>query len=54
MFKKIVYGEWQDNAMQVKFTDIDYFVISDGASYVAQGESPFQRYDLFNLISFLN
>lgn len=32
----IVYGEWQDRTMAVKFTDIDYFVFNDAALYVTQ------------------
>ena len=32
----IIYGEWQDRTMAVKFTDIDYFVFNDAAAYVTQ------------------
>lgn len=39
----IAYGEWQDRTMAVKFTDIDYFVFNDAASYIAQGKSPYLR-----------
>jgi phosphatidylinositol glycan class M len=32
----IIYGEWQDRTMAVKFTDIDYFVFNDAAYYITQ------------------
>ncbi|VWU52374.1 GPI mannosyltransferase I, putative [Hepatocystis sp. ex Piliocolobus tephrosceles] len=38
------YGEWQDNNLNVKFTDIDYYVFSDAAKYVLQNKSPYNRY----------
>ncbi|KAK1326745.1 GPI mannosyltransferase 1 [Acorus calamus] len=39
----IVYGEWQDAHMEVRYTDVDYLVFSDGAALVAMKESPFGR-----------
>ncbi|EPZ34368.1 Peptidase M41 domain-containing protein [Rozella allomycis CSF55] len=39
----LLYGEWQDKNMEVKFTDIDYSVFTDGAKYILQGESPYKR-----------
>lgn len=30
----ILYGEWQDKTMAVKFTDIDYFVFHDAATFL--------------------
>ena len=29
--------------VQVQYTDVDYYVISDGAKYISEGESPYQR-----------
>ncbi|CAH9133678.1 unnamed protein product [Cuscuta epithymum] len=39
----ILYGEWQDRHMEVRYTDIDYFVFSDAAALMAKGESPYKR-----------
>ncbi|CAH8362386.1 unnamed protein product [Eruca vesicaria subsp. sativa] len=39
----IIYGEWQDANMEVRYTDIDYIVFSDAASLMASGESPYKR-----------
>jgi hypothetical protein len=41
----IIYGELQDSFMEVKYTDADYIVISDAASLVASGHSPYYRTD---------
>ncbi|OWF34777.1 GPI mannosyltransferase 1-like [Mizuhopecten yessoensis] len=37
------YGEWQDKTMAVKFTDVDYYVVSDAARLLHQNMSPFHR-----------
>lgn len=39
----IFFGEWQDLKMNVKYTDIDYWVLSDAASLMLEGKSPFGR-----------
>lgn len=39
----IIYGEWQDTHMQVRYTDVDYLVFSDAAELVASGMSPYKR-----------
>lgn len=51
----IVYGEWQDSHMEVRYTDIDYFVFSDAADLVSKGKSPFERstYRYSPLLAFL-
>lgn len=51
----ILYGEWQDSHMEVRYTDVDYLVFSDAASLMASGKSPFQRstYRYSPLLAFL-
>ena len=39
----LLYGEWQDRYFAVKFTDIDYYVFSDAAKLIVEGQSPYQR-----------
>ncbi|VFQ88982.1 unnamed protein product [Cuscuta campestris] len=39
----VLYGEWQDAHMEVRYTDVDYLVFSDAAALMAKGESPYRR-----------
>ncbi|KAF9620853.1 hypothetical protein IFM89_015094 [Coptis chinensis] len=39
----IIYGEWQDSHMEVRYTDLDYLVFSDASSLMATGMSPYKR-----------
>ncbi|XP_010683025.2 GPI mannosyltransferase 1 [Beta vulgaris subsp. vulgaris] len=39
----IIYGDWQDSHMEVRYTDVDYLVFSDAAALMSSGESPFKR-----------
>lgn len=39
----VCYGLVQDSYLAVKYTDIDYAVYSDGARYLHDGQSPYQR-----------
>ncbi|XP_019162436.1 PREDICTED: GPI mannosyltransferase 1 [Ipomoea nil] len=54
-FFLILYGEWQDAHMEVRYTDVDYLVFSDAAALMAKGDSPYKRstYRYSPLIAFL-
>ncbi|KAA6404281.1 MAG: putative GPI mannosyltransferase 1 [Streblomastix strix] len=39
----IVYGLWHDSKMELKYTDIDYTVLTEGSKYAVEGQSPFYR-----------
>ena len=43
-FIMIIYGEHHDRNNSLKYTDIDYHVITDGAREVSEGGSPFDRH----------
>ncbi|CAH1445172.1 unnamed protein product [Lactuca virosa] len=51
----IVYGEWQDTHMEVRYTDVDYLVFSDAAALIVSGKSPYKRstYRYSPLIAFI-
>lgn len=40
----IVYGEWQDRNLEVKYTDVDYWVFSGAATAILNGKSPYVRH----------
>lgn len=39
----LLYGLWQDANSPMKYTDIDYFVFTDAARFIARGQSPYAR-----------
>ena len=39
----VVYGSIQDELFEVKYSDIDYAVVTDGARFVLDGGSPYER-----------
>ncbi|GAU96794.1 hypothetical protein RvY_08183 [Ramazzottius varieornatus] len=39
----IIYGEFHDQALHLNYTDIDYRVFSDAATWVSQEKSPYNR-----------
>ncbi|KAL8453946.1 hypothetical protein Emag_001614 [Eimeria magna] len=40
----VIYCEWHDRNMKVRFTDIDYKVYTDAAQRVLDGGSPYERH----------
>lgn len=39
----LIYGQWQDRCLEVKYTDVDYWVFTDAALALRQGLSPYSR-----------
>lgn len=39
----LAYGAWHDATLELKYTDIDYRVFTDGAELVTNGRCPFER-----------
>ena len=39
----ILYREWQDRALAVKFTDIHYLIFTDAANHMIRGVSPYDQ-----------
>lgn len=40
----VYYGEVQDSLSEIQYTDVDYRVVTDGASHVLNLNSPFKRH----------
>eukprot|EP00922_Rhytidocystis_sp_ex-Travisia-forbesii_P012815 GHVS01019262.1.p1 GENE.GHVS01019262.1~~GHVS01019262.1.p1 ORF type:complete len:497 (+),score=14.34 GHVS01019262.1:80-1570(+) len=40
----ILFGDWQDSTLTVKYTDVDYRVFTDAAALLWEGQSPYQRH----------
>lgn len=40
----LAIGNYQDKNLEVKYTDLDYYVYTDAAQYVLRGGSPYERH----------
>ena len=39
----IIWGDFQDRIAQVRYTDVDYDVLTDAAAHILKGGSPYER-----------
>ncbi|XP_067234286.1 GPI mannosyltransferase 1 [Chanodichthys erythropterus] len=39
----LLFGVYQDQNLQLKYTDVDYHVFTDASRFITQGESPYSR-----------